>query len=254
MGTQSSGRRYGLPLEQILAIEFEILSRAELQVHLEVIRRTAERMSGWEDIALCAKAFQELQTLIQDALATYEAPPSSIMSPPDVVSPSSEAPLNRLLRPRHSSRASVQIHTRRHGLLLNSLYVPQLCSWLITDILNTTQARLLIAKSELVFHDRVRFFFDKFVPFLHPNRSDIDRFFDSNSSEVAKELPIANKKPVKIKWADISNDMTLRVRRFFDEVPIQPLLAKLGQINVDKYVIAPALSGEDLVWWTASDA
>lgn len=150
---------------------------------------------------------------------------------------------------------SPKIHSRRYGLVLNSLYTPQLCTWLVTEIMNSTNARFIIVKSEHIFQNRLKFFFEDFLPFLHPNQSELDGYVSRNVSgqhSDAMNLPISNTKPIKIKWAELSSVMFARVSDFFGLAPIDPLLKRLSDLNEWKYVVVPKLSDDIVSWWDTS--
>lgn len=286
MGTSQAV--YGLPLEEILDIEMNILSRPNLRRLLSIIETSSSRMEGWSDISVCASAYNKLQSLMEKALAGYRHNITAASKSSSLVgrigkpegsyfslsrhssgkfsrngrgtsvakTPSSMEPsqllggLSRYLAASQSSSGFTRVHTRRYGLLLNSLYVPQLCAWVLTEMLNTTSAKLMIAQSEHIFADRISFFHDHFLPFLHPSSSDIDKYVDKTGNRVAEELPIWNTKSNKVEWAKLSVEMTDRVDKFYRDAPLEPLLSLLSRIDHTKYVIVPSIADPTSNgWW-----
>jgi hypothetical protein len=110
-------------------------------------------------------------------------------------------------------------------------------------------------KSEHIFKDRLKFFFQEFLPFLHPDEGELYSYVGQNTSRKVsdKDMPISNTKPTKIKWAELSTDMLTRLNEFYHAVPVEPLLRLLSGMGGQKYVVIPKLANDVATWWGTSE-
>ena len=246
---------YSMPLEEVLDIEFNILS-SNCKEYLKNIQLMSTELKYINDDIIFFKylkrignSFDRLRHCMYEKLQQYNN--------------------------QQHHKDDRRVNLRPSGLLLEGIYGAQLSGWLgsglFHDNKNLTPSRILIAQSELLFKDRIQFFNDILLPFLHPvgciktshdqevlQDSYIVHNVTSSTSSEHKRLnkrdkinKIANQKLNKLPCSVISSDMRKRLLLFYQEYfPLSNLLEGLKRLAETKrvhkfYTLAP----EETAWW-----
>lgn len=106
------------------------------------------------------------------------------------------------------------------------------------------KGNFLIARAEHILHDRLSFFYNELVPFLHPNRSQPLSPYSIAPRAVAEdsEKKPRNRKSGYVDAASLSVEMRSKLRKFYDMFPLEPYLHKLQAFGIAS-VVPPLRNG-----------
>ena len=256
---------YAFPLERILSIELSILSSPDVEPLLQTISSYALNgqlsIDGMKGVF---EAYQLLQLRVSQALNSHPSSRKPLLGPNHgfALSGSHGSIRSRLNKNsdsdndfsrhsdnhmRSSSHKKQRLNTRPYGLILNSLYLPQLCGWLSSDLFISSNVGILIAQSEHVFEDRIRFLHDEVFPFLHPNKTEADSFRRHSHK---RNTPISNQKNNKHPSAILSESMAQRLRQFYAKFPLDSFFKQLDSYR-GRVVVVPRVNlSSNYSWWT----
>jgi hypothetical protein len=136
--------------------------------------------------------------------------------------------------------------------VLSHIYVLHLIVYMTK--IPSIRGSIMVVKAEYEFSDRIKFFYDDLVPFMHPIGVQSSRKFSivprENSSEILGQ--VKNAKPVYIKEAHLSEAMTTRLHAFYQRFPVEPYLRYLQENGLAKVVPPISVSGPGMDWWNSS--
>lgn len=174
---------------------------------------------------------------------------------------------DNIIKERNLSSTSNKLNLRPFGLILEGLYAHQVSGWLSSALFKVEErlqlpSRLLIAQSEVLFQNRINFFNNELLPFLHPvgceNSSDESYISNLTSksqmheskkkNKVNTASEISNQKPLKLSSAFLSNETKIKLQTFYqNNFPVKVLFKALENCHIDKNIvkIVPSYSS----WW-----
>lgn len=180
---RSKGLAYSLPLEEILNIELSILTQPKnfqllLKFYslLDLFSSYSNQISNESELYNIMKnitiIYNQLRFNMNDTMTfKYDLNPSP--SNPSITSTATSSTSSTTTSSSTSSTIKLngfRTRVRSFGLILSSLYLPQLFDWIISDIFQNTSSRLLIVQSEYMFKNRLSFFQNELFNFLHPTK------------------------------------------------------------------------------------
>jgi len=135
-----------LPLEQMLLLEFDLFTKTPAKEYLDIITHIPSNHQhiDYKYSHHIILAYEKLQNFMEKEM--------------------------KILKQNNSN-----INYERYGLLLDSIYLPQVLSLVFPNDDNNNRVNtdwpILIIQSEYFFNDRARVLEDNIIPFLHPDES-----------------------------------------------------------------------------------
>ena len=218
-----------IPLEQMLQLEFDLFSKTPAKEYIDTIAgihsQSEHQRIDYKYAHHIIVAYEKLQLYMEQQMSMIK-------------------------------QNNTNINFERYGLLLDSIYLPQLLSLIFPTNENNERVTIdwpiLVIKSEHFFKDRATTLEDNIIPFLHPNEQVRKTIKMPPKSEYMKRAGanhLNSKQGLYSNMSSLSTDMSNKLLKFYSVLnmnlnSIMFKLAKKGRIN-----LVPQINHVTKGWW-----